>query len=165
MRRSIRVGQRVLTGDWAHLAGVTAGAAYCVWYMYDTWRASSDIENVGFIIPAGLLALALYGYVVARDIRVTAVAAAKPEMSGPRAAPSIEGWRTPTFMALMGVFIIGMSYVGFDVSSVAFIGVSLAVLGERRWLLLAAYSTVFGLGVTYFFKSMLSLPIPTLVLP
>jgi putative tricarboxylic transport membrane protein len=161
----MRIGSFRIDANWGHLAGVTAGAAFIVWYMLDTYRASSSIQNIGLIVPAGIGALGLYLFIVVQDVKIVRVNAAE---AGPRPnglmSISTENWRVPAFMVLLGLLLIGMAYIGFDIAAVLFIASGLYILNERRWLLLIIYSILFGLGVTYFFTSMLSLPISTLVI-
>lgn len=159
------IGSYRIKADWGHVAGVTAGAAFILWYMLDTLRASRAIENIGLIIPAGTMALVLWLVIVARDIRITRIPDA-PERVGEDENKTRfgENWRVPAFMVLLVFLLLGMIYVGFDLSAMLFIAVGLFILNERRWYVLTGYSIGFGLGAAYFFKSMLSSPIPMVFL-
>lgn len=159
------IGSYRIKADWGHVAGVTAGAAFILWYMLDTLRASLAIQNIGLIIPAGTIALVLWLVIVAGDIRITRISGA-PERAGEddKRAKFGENWRVPVFMGLLVLLLLGMIYVGFDLTAMVFIAVGLYILNERRWYVLIGYSVGFGLGAAYFFKSMLSYPIPMVFL-
>lgn len=159
------IGSFRIQADWGHVAGVTAGAAFILWYMLDTLRASRAIENIGLIIPAGTIALVLWAVIVVRDIRITRISGASVRAGGgSEKAKFNENWRVPIFMVLLVLLLLGMVYVGFDLTAIAFIAVGLYILNERRWYVIAGYSVTSGLGAAYFFKSMLSTPIPMVFL-
>jgi hypothetical protein len=152
--------------EWGHLALVAGIAAFCGWYWFDARSASSNVQNLLLIQPAAILALALcaaiaYGAVtVERD----GPAVAPPE-SAATAAPAVRKreWRGVLVAGLLGVHVVAIIPLGFDVATFAFLAAAMYLLGERRPVFLLGYSAVLAVALSYGFKVMLSVPVPTLL--
>ncbi|WP_102108621.1 tripartite tricarboxylate transporter TctB family protein [Oceaniglobus roseus] len=155
---------RHLTGGAGHLALLAAFAAFTVWYTADAWAAQSKVQNMLLIGPAAALSLVL--------ILVLAVAEARRIAKGTDAAPPPETppdtfaakHGTPIAAGLMGVYVIAMPLVGFDVATVVYVAVSMVLQGARDWRIILAFSLVAGLLPVWAIEEMLSIPVPTLVL-
>ncbi len=163
----MRIGSVRLVVEWGHLALVAGIAGFCVWYWLDARAASSNVQNLLLIQPAALLALGLCVVVAAGSIRVH-----RNRTGGDEAAPEPEhapkhatrDWRGIQIAALLGLFVASLLCAGFDVATFVFMAAGMYVLGERRPLLLAGYSAGFAAAMSYAFKFMLSVPVPTLIL-
>ncbi len=144
---------------WGHLAFVAAVAVFCLWYWHDARRASDDVENLLLIQPAALVALLL-----------CAVIAAGSSGNGRPADDQTEGvpssareGRGIAVAVLLGLYVAAVIPMGFDLATFAFLAAAMYVLGERRLLVLVGYSAALALGMSYAFKSLLSVPVPTLL--
>ena len=138
---------------------------FCSWYFFDAISASTHIENLLLICPAILLALVLFFVIVIQEINIrpsdsSSVEADKPLSNSGVRRPEV---RIVLFMALLGTYVITMPMIGFDRATFLFISLGLALQGEFRLKLLIGYSLVFAALITFAFKIMLSVPVPTLV--
>ena len=161
----MKIGSAQLRIEWGHLAFVAVIAAFCLWYWQDARAASTDIQNLLLIQPAAILALALCAAVVSRAIRLED---AEPSADEPPAAAASEPphgreWRGIVVASLLLLYVIALLPVGFDVATFVFLAVSMFTLGERRPLFLLGYSAVLAVGLSYGFKVVLSVPVPTLL--
>ena len=157
----MRVGSYRVRVEAGHLAFVGAIAAFCVWYWLDAREASTSIQNLLLIQPASILALGLCAMVAMSAIKVErAEAGAKPAGGD---APSARQWRGPIVAVLLALHVATLLHVGFDVATFAFLAASMFALGERRPVFLIGYAAVFALAMSYAFKFMLSVPVPTLL--
>lgn len=71
---------------------------------------------------------------------------------------------TPIAAALLGVYVLVMPLVGFDVATVVYVAVSMVLQGARDWRIILAFSLAAGLLPVWAIEEMLSIPVPTLVL-
>jgi hypothetical protein len=169
--------------DWSHLALLAFFAVVVGWYLFDTMQASRRIENLIFVVPLAGFALLLATIAAVRVVldthapappvteasaeRETSVVAPLADTDEPDAI--VVTSRAPlsgTTIALMfafAVYVSAMDTIGFDIASVLFLGIALWIQGERRWLLLLAYTPLFALGAVWGFKKMLPYPMPTML--
>lgn len=145
--------------DWDHVVFASFLAGFCLWYLIETLSVSTDFQNWLLIAPASLLGLGIYLFIIGAE-----VLGAGPDPKAPARAgrPPLDV-RVLAFMALVGLYVISMPFIGFDTASVLFLVAALRLQGERRWPLVIGYSAVVGLGAAWVFKSMLSVPVPTLL--
>lgn len=160
----MRIGNYRLSGNWG-LVGFTAGlfAFGCI-YFADAYRSSNNIQNLLLVAPAAALAAVLFVVIVVREVRLEPLTDAAPTPRRGWTRSRAEVLRTPALMAAVGVYLAGISYVGFDISTFLFIGGALAIQGERRPLLLVGYSAVFAVLVVLGMKALLPFPMPNLFL-
>lgn len=155
---------RTVIVDLPHLGFATAIATWCVWFCQDAWRAQRDVENLILILPASLLAVALYVFVAAGCFRIVsgpvqdAVTPRRP--LGPGMARKIVGT-----MALLVSYVIAAPLIGFDVVSFAYILAMLWFLGERRIGVLLLVPALFCEIAIYCFNTILATPLPLLLFP
>ena len=159
--QGMKTGSKHLRVDWAHLALVAGIAAFCLWFWFDARSASSDVQNLLVIQPAAILALALCAVIAFGAVRAEPDAAG-PE-SGTAARPGRE-WRGVLVAVLLGLYVLALVPVGFDVATFVFLAAGMYLLGERRPVFLVGYSAVFAAAMSYGFKVMLSVPVPTLLI-
>lgn len=162
---TFRVGRYRIRIDLGHLLFATAIAGYCIWYLRDTRAASTSLQNLLLIQPAVVVALLLFLAILPRTVSVEAVAGAAPREEGLRRTGwSREGTRVLALIGLLGAYVFVMSDIGFDVATFLFISGSLLLQGERRPSLVVLLPLAFTAVTVYGFKTMLSVPVPTLLL-
>jgi putative tricarboxylic transport membrane protein len=66
-------------------------------------------------------------------------------------------------MALLGVYVLVMDWIGFDAATFLFIAAMMFLQGERRIGWLAGFSLCFAFLVSLFFEYMIPYPMPMLV--
>lgn len=152
--------------DWGHIVLLVVLSGIAIWYLHDTWTASSRVRNFILILPASILALALTagiaGGVIIRGVKGTGEA--KPGLSdGPEA--SLRDRVYPLIlMAIFALYILTLPVTGFDVGSALFVMVAMMVDGERRPLFLILYPLLFAAVCTLIFRWLLPYPMTTLIL-
>jgi len=155
---------RHLTGGAGHIALLVGFAAFAIWYANDAWKAQAKLQNMLLIGPAAALSLGLIVVLVAAELRRI--------VNGTDAAPAPETppgtftakYGTPIAAALLAVYVILMPIVGFDVATVIYVAVSMILQGARDWRIILAFSLATGLLPVWAIETMLSIPVPTLVL-
>ncbi|XDB00440.1 tripartite tricarboxylate transporter TctB family protein (plasmid) [Sulfitobacter sp. LCG007] len=155
---------RHLTGGAGHIALLSLFAVFAIWYAADAWSAQPKVQNMLLIGPAAAVSLALIVVLAVAEVRRIARgtdAAPKPEMPQNTFAAK---YGTPIAAALLGVYVLLMPIVGFDVATPIYIAVSMVLQGARDWRIILAFSLVAGLLPVWAIEEMLSIPIPTLVL-
>jgi len=156
-----RVGHRTVVFDLPHFLFLTAVVGFCAWYFLDAYAASNTLENLLLIEPAVIAAVILYFVILRSIIQVVpnedAVAATRAPLS-PLVRVRIFGG-----MALLIAYVALMGVIGFDVATVLYVAATLALLGERRPVMLIVLPLVFGLLVAYAFRQMVTVPVPTLL--
>lgn len=170
---------RHLTGGVGHLLLLLVFVAFSIWYASDAYRAQQKVENLLLIWPAALvvlvLALILGGRQVLAMRRDSAPDPEIPADSPDRAVsdegsePSLQTLRarygTPLSAIGLGVYVMAVPFLGFDVSTALFVAASMRLQGERNLIIIAAFALVVATLPVMAIESMLSVPVPTLVLP
>lgn len=126
---------------------------FALWYLYDTYTASSRVENLILIAPIAVIVMALCIFEFIRNIKD------KNTEKKEQAKNAIIG------IIIFGAYILSLEYLGFDIGTAVFMAIYLIVNGERRWFLIAFYSIVFALVISAFFAYMLPYPMPMSILP
>jgi len=152
--------------DWGHIALLVILAWIAIWYLHDTWSASSRVRNLILVLPASILALGLAagiaGGVIIRGLQGRADAAVEGAES---ATTSVRERIYPLIlMAIFALYILSLPVTGFDVGSVLFIMIALLADGERRPVFLIVYPVVFAAICTLLFGWLLPYPMTTLIL-
>ncbi|MBI3936047.1 MAG: tripartite tricarboxylate transporter TctB family protein [Betaproteobacteria bacterium] len=165
----MRIGSSRLRVEWGHLAFVLAIAAFCAWYWLDARAASTSTQNLLLIQPAALLALFLCAVIATRLVNVERVA--DEAKSGEESAGAAAPWealrhsgalRGVLFAALLGAYVAAVLFAGFDLATFVFLAAGMFLLGERRPLVLVGFAALFAAALSYSFKNMLSVPVPTI---
>ncbi len=160
----MHLGPYRIKADWGHLALAGFIASFCLWYLNDARSSSPRADNLLLILPASLLAIVLFVIIVVKEIKLVRIA---PDVDsvvettgrGPAIASNLH---VPAFMGIMGMYVLSMPYIGFDVATFLFMASSLLIQGERRWPVIVGFSLVFAVLVTWSFKMILSAPVPTM---
>lgn len=132
-------------------------AAFVVWYLIDTYNASSSLENNILILPVAIITLCLCTYEFFKSKKVREEEKDEEEKDDILAVIPV--------MVLFTLYVLTLEYLGFDVGTVLFLGVFLFYHGERRLPWLIGYSLVYGLAIAYFFSVMLPYPMPMSIFP
>lgn len=166
----MRLGRHSYKVDYGHLAFLTLLAGYITWYLFDAISVSTKVNNLLLVSPTAVFGILLALFVVpqcfTRADKVPAVEA--PEQYDPLAPKLPTERRQVIRMAILGaalgVFVISLAYVGFDVAIFLFAVTAMAVCGERRPLHLVAFPAAVTLVTVYGFKALMSYPMSTLLL-
>jgi hypothetical protein len=146
--------------EWGHLALVLLFAALTAAYLYDSWSASSALENLILIAPGSMVALGLCAIIIIGIFRGQSSRA----YDIPRTSPD-EPWvvrhRVTIYIVLFGLYALGLETVGYDLATILFVAAALVLHGERRPVPLTAFSLGFSGIVVWAFKAMLSFPMKT----
>lgn len=160
---ALDLSDRKIAVDVPHLAFATAIAGWIVWYCWDAWHANAAVENLILILPASVIAVVLYLFVVLGSIKRAKQPVKKApspvESASQKTAMKIAG----SMVALAG-FVIAAPFIGFDVASFAYILIMMVFLGERRIAVLLIFPLLFSVVVIYSFGTLLSTPLPVLIL-
>ncbi|QXO17019.1 tripartite tricarboxylate transporter TctB family protein [Vibrio ostreae] len=136
-------------------------ALFVCWYSWDSYHASSAVENLVLIAPIALVALALCLMELIRQFL------ARPLSSPKESLPETEGDLKSVLpiIALFTVYVLSLEKLGFDIATTLFVGLFLWIQKERRLIWLIGYSVAFGLLMSTFFAQMLPYPMPMSLLP
>jgi ABC-type uncharacterized transport system permease subunit len=74
-------------------------------------------------------------------------------------------YRTLAFMISFGLYVGLLEIIGFDVATYFFIGIVMALQGERRPWVIISYSLLFGTLAVWLFGLMIPYPMLTLLVP
>lgn len=156
-----RTGRRTVVFDAPHFLFLTGVVGFCIWYFFDAYTASDTLENLLLIEPAVIAVVILY-FVILRSV-IQLVPDETPVTTERLALSPLVQRRIFGGMALLIAYVALMGVIGFDVATVLYVGLTLALLGERRPILLVALPLLFGLVVVYAFRQMVTVPVPTLL--
>ena len=166
----MKIGSVRLHVEWGHLAFVLFMAAFCAWFWLDARAASTNVQNLLVIQPAAIFALLLCAAIAIRLVKIERIdtAGSNPEKPAPAASVLRALWRAGELRgiliaALLGAYVFGVLLAGFDLATFLFLAAGMFLLGERRPLFLGGFSALFALALSYGFKVMLSVPVPTLL--
>lgn len=156
----LRAGRRTVAVDVPHLLFLTGLVGFCAWYFLDAYTASDTLENLLLIEPAVIAAVILY-FVILRDV-IRVVPESGAVTTGRQPLSPLVLTRIFGGMGLLIAYVALMGVIGFDVATVLYVAATLALLGERRPVMLVVLPLVFGLLVVYGFRQMVTVPVPTL---
>lgn len=133
-----------------------------VWYLWQAWRLprfqlSVVVDAHVFPMVVGLALLIC-----------SAILAVKPQRAEPPEGFTWRSallWRAVAMLGLGSAYVLVLERVGFVVSTFAFLVVTPAALGWRRWAMAAVLAAAFALGVQYLFDKVLMVPLPEGVWP
>jgi len=140
--------------DLPHALFLCAIAGWTIWYFLDARAASPDIQNLGLIAPAAAIVVILCGIGLAETI--TRTIAERTPLPWPFAR------RILGTMVLLGVYVLTMDRIGFDLATWLYILANLLFLGERRIWVLLAVPLGFTAVAIYAFGTILQTPLPLL---
>jgi len=156
--------------DWGHISFLVALLFIISLYLTDAIMASHKAENLMMILPVSLIGIGICLWQIKLSTRLRTSPQSRDSSEAisaqPSAAPRTETrlfkYRVPIFMGLLGLYLVGLIYVAFDIATFLFIWLSLLLQGERRKILAFVYALLFALAVTWCLKLMVPFPVTTL---
>lgn len=156
----LNAGSRVVAIDLPHLLLLAGLGGFCIWYLLDSRAASTDVQNLLLIEPVALLGLVL----ILLIMRTAVTVVPGPHVASPREClPRSTFLKVLGSMLLLGGYVALAPYLGFDVTTAAYVCGNLWVLGERRPALLIGVPLLFAFVVTQLFRMAVSTPLPMLL--
>lgn len=127
------------------------------WYLFDSWRASTHVYNLIFVLPLTTIILVVCAFTFVRElVHPLEIEATKDEQQEASPLPVI---------ILFAAYVLLLPWLGLDVGSFLFIALFLRLTGEKSWQWALGYSAVFAFFCAMFFSYMLPYPMPLLLLP
>lgn len=130
------------------------------WYLSDTYRASSSIENLLLILPAAAVVILLSLWIIARSL--LGKSQNKPPLET-KEQPEKKPVSVLAAMAILAGFVLSMDWIGFDAATFLFMAALMFLQGERRPFWLGGFSFTFAILVSLFFEYMIPYPMPMLL--
>mgnify|MGYP001409149073 FL=1 len=140
--------------DIGHAIFVVFVIVFHVWFLIDVWGVSSRIEHLMFVVP-----LAFVAFVLGAFILISLLGGLGPQSSQINLRPI--DIRIPLIMVALCAYLVGMVFVGFDLSTFLFLSYSLWLMGERRLWLIFFYSLALAVFCVFGLREMVSIPVPT----
>lgn len=169
--------------EFGHLFLVLFIAGSVIWYFFDAYTASSNIQNIILIAPASLGAIALCLIVLYQIFRAAYKKKSEPTQKIPSSRQKVSAgngssrnqakgilkqisrYRILAYIITFGFYVGSLEVIGFDISTYLFIGIVMALQGERRIWILVGYSLVFGTLAVWLFGLMIPYPMFTRLVP
>jgi hypothetical protein len=163
-----------ISSDWGHIGLLALFILGTLVFLYDTLSESFRLENVIVILPVSALVIVLC---VVQGIRQVARAKSqrvdahgssldqkKTEELAPEKSPKrwIDSVKIPAFMVLLGLYILGLVYIAFDLSTFLFLFFALWLQGEKHLLFGAIYAAFLAWALTLGLTYMVPFPFPTM---
>ena len=140
--------------DIGHAIFVVFVIFFHVWFLIDVWGVSSRIEHLMFVVPLAFVAFALGAFIL-----ISLLGSLGPQSSQINLRPI--DIRIPLIMVALCAYLVGMVFVGFDLSTFLFLSYSLWLMGERRLWLIFFYSLALAVFCVFGLREMVSIPVPT----
>lgn len=142
--------------DWTSLIiPFVVGVGFVAFY--SSLLNAPPIDRV-FITPLMIVGVFILAAVVWGE--VAAIRSPAAVANGEAAPPIAKPWRVVGFIALMVLYLVGLEYVGFFVSSFAMLVIGMLWLGERNWLRIGTVSVCL-IGIEFLlFAEVLEIPFP-----
>lgn len=145
--------------DWGHISFLVGLLAVISIYLIDAIMASRKAENLMMILPVSLIGIGICLWQIRLSTRPRA--STSPSETA-QTKTHLFKYRVPIFMGLLGLYLVGLIYVAFDVATFLFIWLSLLMQGEKRKILAFFYALLFAMGVTWCLKLMVPFPFTTM---
>jgi hypothetical protein len=157
--------------DWGHLLFLAIIAGLVIWYLQDAISVSTNPNNLLLILPVGIVVLGFCAAVVPQCLKrdnpsrkVKAHVMKELSADELRTADRKKLIVIGGMAASLGLYVLLLNIIGFDVATVLFAGAAMFVCGERRPLRLAIYAVLVGGLLTWGFHALLPFPMYTLIL-
>jgi type IV secretory pathway TrbD component len=167
----MRIGGRNYKVDWGHLIVATTVAGLCSAYLLDARSTSRDIQNLLLVQPLALFALLMYLLILPQCFKpadaVEEEAAPPPQQPLGNDAAQLDRsnvLRVGVLAVALGLFVVSLNTIGFDVGIWLFSAVTMFICGERRPLPLLLYPTVLAVLLVYGFRALMPYPMVTTIL-
>jgi putative tricarboxylic transport membrane protein len=151
-----------------HLLLLAGFVTFAIWYALDAYSAQSRIQNMLIIAPGAMLVLGLGLIFAASEIRLLITMHANRDASADSEAPVRGSFKqrygTTSAAFALGIYVLIMPFIGFDIATVLFIAASMIMQGQRTWWKIAAFSLIAGLLPVWGLDALLAIEFPTLLL-
>lgn len=152
-----------------HLLLLACFVTFAIWYALDAYSAQSRIQNMLIIAPATILVLGLGMILAISEIRrlialKRASSGASADSEGPPESSFKQRYGTASAAAALGIYVVIMPFIGFDIATVLFIAASMILQGQRTWWKITAFSLIAGLLPVWGLDALLAIEFPTLLL-
>jgi putative tricarboxylic transport membrane protein len=152
---------RLTNHQLANLAILVVLLLFTSWYLWDTWRASTHIYNLIFVLPLTVIILLLCLVTFLKELFAAPSALDLPTE---RQGEDDETSTLPTVLLFVG-YVLALPWLGFDVGTFLFVALFLRLAGEKKWPWALGYGLAFAFCSALFFSYMLPYPMPLLLLP
>ena len=140
--------------DIGHAIFVVFVIGFHVWFLIDVWGVSSRIEHLMFVVPLAFVAFALGAFILISLL-------GSPQLQSSQITLRPIDIRIPLIMVALCAYLVGMVFVGFDISTFLFLSYSLWLMGERRLWVIFFYSLALAVFCVFGLREMVSIPVPT----
>ena len=140
--------------DFGHATFVVFVICFHVWFLIDAWGVSTRIEHLMFVAPLAFVAFGLGAFIL-----ISLYKSLDSQTS--QVKPKPIDIRIPLIMFALCAYLVGMVFVGFDLSTFLFLSCSLWLMGERRLWVIFFYSFALTVFCVFGLREMVSLPVPT----
>jgi uncharacterized membrane protein len=158
--------------DWGHLLFLGVIAAAVLWYLLDAVSVSTNIHNLLLVGPLSVLALCLCVVIAPQCFR-REDAEVEPRSADPHAGGGASALQSSDkrnlaliggVAACLGIYVLSLNIIGFDVATCLFVLAVMLICGERRPLPLILYPLVVAVVVIATFRALLPYPMYTVVI-
>jgi len=161
-----------MTGDKAgHLGLLAAMAGFTVWFAVDAWAAQPDVVNMLLAGPVAALVLLLITAVAVAVLRrpgevgpADEYAVGQGDPDSPAPPQSLRRrYGVAVGCAMLGVYVLSLEYIGFDLASFLFCALTMIFMGKRNWAVVVAYSAAMSLIPVYVLIHVMGVPVLTVL--
>lgn len=165
----MRIGRHTYAIDYGHLALITLIAAAVFWYLLDTRSVSLSINNLLLVQPVAIFTLAMYLFILPQCFRKVEAGEAQAVAEEDPLSPDIAGERSDmvrmaALSVSLGLLVLLLDTLGFDIAIFLFTLAAMVICGERRPVRLVLFSCAVTLVAIYGFRAMIPYPMPTTLL-
>jgi hypothetical protein len=158
----MRIGNWRITADWGHLVFITFVVGFVVWYLISAINISGELYNLILITPCAIAIVVLYGVLLVEEVSITGCDKYTDESTDETTLSlTVEHLRIAAVMALVSAYVACIEWLGFEIASFLFIYLTLLVLGERRFVRIAIFASIFSLFTTWAVVAAATFAIPT----
>lgn len=165
----MQIGSTKYVVNWRHLIFLAILFGAVLWYLLEVRSVSLAVNNLLLVQPLSLFVLFMCLLVVPQCFRRADAVDEDELLPDDPLAPQLpsEGKDLATIGVLglsLGIAILVMDKVGFDLGVWLFSLAAMFICGERRPLALLVYPLAVTLAVIYGFKAMMPYPLETILL-
>lgn len=147
-----------LPGELTFMVLLVLGSAFLLWVSFGISRFAS-VSSPGAFPMACALAMVVSGLVIVRGTARTPPAGdGEPVLRG--FVRAITPLRLVLFTVLIGLYMLGMEWLGFIVASFLFLAAAMSLLGSRRVLLNLVLSALVLAAIFIVFRTAFSVVLP-----
>ncbi|MFN3661339.1 tripartite tricarboxylate transporter TctB family protein [Yoonia sp.] len=145
---------------WGHLALVAVITGVTVAYIFDARGVSTRPTNLLLIQPLAIIIVVLAAFVLPGIFP----RADSDEAKLHDGETCMDLTRSLAVIAALGFLAFTLERIGFDIATFAFMVVTLAICGERRWWVNLSFSAIFTVALIYGYGAITPFPFPLTIL-